>query len=700
MAVPVNSVAPTISGTIRAHETLTGTPGTWDSGVAEDSLWQLADDDVGTGAADAGTDETFVADQTQEGLYIRYGETWRNAEGTSGYVYTDWELIGEAVYTNAKHFICGSVAEIEEARDIINAEGTGGAIGILPGDYNLKSLYRKELEIDPATATIPSGATAYSGTYALYFSSANVTIYAVIPGTVRLYGESDAIVNSNTSGPLSAHRGGMVFFDDEADNCALIGLDIDGTIPYSATFDINDYCDKTDEGVDCWDLGHKAVYSRSPDARIIDCDIHGWRGEMIYGGSDAVVEKLEIGYCRLYDNQVSAISGTWQLTCHHNEFHNLYGQVMEGLHSRTCRYYSNYLHDIGGGGFNILGPVTALVPAEGWVVDIYGNVFENMTSTAFGAVYLSKQTTPDVSPPENTLIRNNIFRDVRTGVTVSLGASRQTYCENNLFLQDAIATMECVVSKSGTFNYSQFSNNHFRLTQNAVDNGYDLTPGSFNTGNHTSTRVIGNTYENCPPSYDVSSGRYMYWRYERYEQRERVTVLRMIGSGTPEDVPIPEGLCSSQFFVQFVSAVMYFRMTTDTGGSPYYEHGTELFLRGYDDAPSNSQVAVLIDGRGCQLKGGFPVVLGSLHDYVLLRYDANLMLWVEVRRETPRANSVFKLYHSGTAANIPLFGNLATLTIDSVDVIDAAFHGWRYFETDTNTLKLFTDSGWQTVWAA
>lgn len=700
MSVPANSTPPTISGDVRSHEALTSISGTWSSGLVDERHWELADDGAGTGATESETTtETFWPDNSMVGKYIRYGETFRNAEGPAVAVsYSDWYgPIAVANHTDCKHFICGTVAEIEAARDLINAEGTGGALGILPGSYNMKSSYRKELEIDPDTATIPTGDTAPL-TYAMYFSSPDVTVYAVVPGTVRLYGEADAIVNENTTGPFSAFRGGMFYFSDDAENGTVFGIDIDGSVPVSETFNINNYCDKTDLGVDCWDLGHKAIFAAGDNVRVLDCKVHNWAGEMIYGGSDGSAKRLEIGYCEFYDNQVSSLSGNWQIHCHHNEFHDLTGQCMEGLHAFTSRYHDNYFHDISGGGINILGPVTAITPAEGWNVDISGNVFENFTSISFGAVYLSKQTTPDVSAPSNVRIRNNVFRDVRVCLSISLGIAWDNTFENNLCIIDKTTTMQVLASPSGHFQNCLIKSNQFWVTQYAKDNNADLNVASIPTGTHTGTKFVDNSYHEANPPIDNNSGDDLYFRGESYYQIAETNTNYLTTTGSPDDQLIPENIYGSTLttgvlWVQFSTAPMYLRMATG------YPHGAELKLIGRVGNTTLAKMAYLIDGRGCQLKGGFPAFLWE-NDYVLLRYDSVLSLWVEMERNTPGANAVLKLSNKGLAADIPLLSSVPALTVSTVNVIDEALFGWKYFETDTNTLKIYTDSGWQTVWAA
>ena len=712
MSVPVNSAAPTISGTIRAHETLTGASGAWSDGALEDQIWQFADDGSGTNTVDAGdTDGTFIADSTKEDLYVRYGETFSNGEGTSSYAYSSWYgPIAAAAYTAVKHYLCGTVEEIEAACNAINYDAanyglTGFAIGILPGSYNLKSPYRKELEIDPASATIPSGATIHSGNYALYFSAPNVTIYAVIPGTVRLYGEEDAIVNSATTGSASAHRGGMVYVAAEAINFTIYGIDFDGSVPYSATFNVNNYCDKTDLGVDCWDLGHKAIYTAADNTRILYCKLHNWAGEMVYGGSDSASLSLEIAYCELYDNQVSAISGSWKMHCHHNEFYELYGQVMEGLHSRTCRYYDNHFHDCAGGGLNILGPVTALSPAAGWWVDIRNNVFENMTSASFGGVYVSDQATEDTDGPSRIAVVGNVFRDCRTVVSSSLGACEQLFFADNVVIVDAIEQCDGIASRSGSFDYSWVYNNVFMCTQNAVDEGAVLDSAPLDTGRHNRTQFAGNSYISATIPSDKTAGgdtaARLIFRDEHYENLA-VGSLSLSSSVDP-DVAIPRTatgvpISCNAFGLKFNSDLYLKMWTVDGGGDPYYYDGTEIRLVGNDSSTAGT-TAYLIDGRGCQLVNGEPVFLAAVNDYILLRFNANIKLWVEVERSTPRADSLLKLAHRGLAADIPLLGSVRSMVVDSVNVIDQALWGWKYFETDTNILKIYTDSGWQTVWS-
>lgn len=611
-----------------------------------------------------------------------------------------------AVSAHARTYLCGSEGEIQAALSDINAKGKGGTIGILPGTYNLKSPYRNDVEANGDDATIPAGGDKAS-LFAIYVSSPNVTIYAVVPGSVKLCGEKDAALNANATGGWSAFRGGMIYIEETAANATISGLDLDGMVPLSPTFQVNKRSDISNRGIDCWDMSHKAIDSRAPSARILDCKIHNWAGEMVFGGSQSSpVRKLEIRGCEIYGNQVSALSGTWQLRCCDNEFYDLHGQVMEGLHAFTCQYYDNYFHDCTGGGLNILGPVTKLTPQHGWWVDIRRNVFERMNSQVFGAIYLSKQTTPDVSPPSNVAIVDNTFRDCATVLSVSLGPAEQVYFADNLVALDSSAKCEGIVSKSGSFNHSLFKGNTFMLTQRAIDSGGILVSGNLSIGDHIGTRWVGNDYHNCNPPTDTRPGEgalatRLCFRDETYTGLHAPSLPQKSSAADPEDVPIPTAnngapISTGVYALKFNTPMNLRMLTEDDAGNPLFVDGTELRLIGNDSAAPWS-TAYLIHGRGCQLTDSEPAFLAAHGDYLLLRYDARLKLWVEVARSTPRANQILKLSHRGPAADLPLFDRVRQTMVDGVNVIDAALHGWRYYATDTGDQWIYTATGWTTT---
>lgn len=605
------------------------------------------------------------------------------------------------------HHICSSVSEIEDAVAAINTAGTYGAIGILPGTYNLKSPYRKELEIDPATATVPSGATEMEDRYAIYIDTPNVTIYAVQPGTVVLQGESTAILKSSesTSSEYRVFRGGMIHLTANADQFTIRDIELDGNVAVSETFAVGDDCHAdTTDGVDCWDHSHRAIHSLSPNARIRSCRIHQWAGEMIYGGSGTSTCKLEIsGDSRLYDNQVAAIAGNFQLRCYGNELYDLY-RVSYGSQQYTAFWTDNYIHDCDIG-IDVIGPLTADLPADGWWNNIQRNIFERVGSATGGAISLT-DSGGSYSPAQNIGILNNVFRDCTTAITVNAGSPEKVFILHNTFVGDKATGLTGIKGLGGAFVDSLVRDNTFLLTQDAIDNSRTLAAADLNTGAHE-VRFIDNYYDNVTPPHGTNSTALVF-RRERYKDcTPHATHQSLTDDGSPTDVTIAGGT-TGVFAVQFTptpggSGPLYLRLLTVDGMSdPLYPDGTELRLQGYADDIATDETAFLIDGRGCQLKNGWPVLLQSTNDYVLLRYNATLELWVEIERSTPRANATFKLADHGHAADRPDFASIEALTISMVNVIDAALWGWQYVSTDSGTEKVevYTDSGWQEVWAA
>ena len=601
------------------------------------------------------------------------------------------------------HSICSTVAEIEAAVAAINTAGTQGAIGILPGSYNLKSPYRKELEVDPATATVPSGGTELEDRYALYIDCPNVTIYAVVPGTVRLYGESTAILKSSeaTSSEYRVFRGGMICFTSSATNAKVIGIELDGNVAVSGTFDVADYCHRdTTDGVDCWDFSHRAIHSESPNLIIRNCKVHQWAGEMIYGGSGSSACKLDIfDHCEFYDNQVAAISGNFALNCHDNEFHDL-AQIATGVNQYSSSFSGNYCYDCDGG-INVIGPLTADLPAAGWWTNIQRNIFERCGNATYGAVSM-ETATGSYENAQNVGVKDNTFRDCDYVFTVVAGTVEKLSFERNLVIVDKATAGVVFAPASGTdLQDSLIRGNSFMLTPYAISNSKTLSAGNLGSGDHTGTRFEKNFYDHVKTPFG-SATLTMTFAEEIYKD---IVIDAAYQSKTDEspntDVIVPIGN-SGVFGISFEGASpLYLRcVTVDGSSNAAFPDGTELRLQGNADDMATAETAFLIDGRGCQLKNSVPIFLQSTNDYVLLRYDATLKLWVEADRSTPRANDTFSLKDHGVAADIPDFASVEALTISTVNVIDAALQGWEYYETDTGSLKVYTDSGWQTVWTA
>lgn len=600
------------------------------------------------------------------------------------------------------HHICSTVGEIEAAVAAVNADGTQGAIGILPGSYNLKSPYRKELEIDPSTATVPSGGTELEDRYALYIGCPNVTLYAVVPGTVRLYGEATAILKTSeaTTSEYRVFRGGMLCFDTSAANAKVIGIEFDGAVAVSGTFDIDSYCHRdTTDGADCWDFSHRAIHTVAPNLDIKACKFHNWAGEMIYGGSGSSVCQLNIyDSCSFYNNQVTALAGNWQLRCHDNEFYSL-NQVANGVHQYSSMYDANYIHDCDGG-INIIGPLTAELPAAGWWVSIQRNLFERCGNSTYGAISL-ETATGSYEPCQNVGAVDNIFRDCDYAVSVVAGVVSEFAFERNQVILDKATAITAFVSASGSLQDSLIRDNSFVVERNAAVAGYLLTVGALTAGDHSGTRFEKNYYDHATPAFATANSTITFMD-EVYKDPVLDTTYQSKTDESPiDDVEIPIG-STGIFGVSFEGAgPLYLRLTTVDGGSAAaFPDGTELRLQGNADDMTTAETAFLIHGRGCRLVDSEPVFLQSTADYVLLRYDAVLKVWVEVERVTARANQTFNLRHHGLAADLPDFASVAALTVSTVNVIDAALEGWEYYETDTGLLKIYTDSGWQTVWTA
>lgn len=600
------------------------------------------------------------------------------------------------------HFLCDTPAEIKAAAAAINKTGKGGLIEILPGSYELKSNYYAELQRNPQTAT---NFKKPEDVYGLYISSPNTIVRAYVPGTVTLQGQANAIINPELprGNQNRMHRGGGVYVDREATGTIIEGINFDGQVAPSDDFNINCYCHRnTDDGKDCWDWSHKAIKSVSKHCTIRDCKIHDWAGEMVYGGSDAEECVLIIQDCELYNCQVSALSGNWHLLCQRNHFHHIDGNCMEGLHSRLSRYYDNHFSDIGGAGINILGPVKKLAPEEGWWIEIRRNVFERVTSRSFGAVYVSRQTTPDVISPRNILVEGNTFRDCRNSLTASLGNVEQIHFLRNLIVLDTLPSAVGIAPKSGSFLNCLFKGNEFTLTQNARQNGGTLDAATMNIGKHTGTRFIENYYENCSTPFDAANTE-LSFEGERYHQvRSQPAYQRLTNAKDHNDVPIPTSGSGQKHGVTGFYSVMnanknqlYLRlMTEDQEGQALYVNGTEMRIQGLNPQMSAKQAVYLIDGRGCQLTNGWPVVFRSSEDYVQLRYNEPLKCWIEVERHTPCANRELRLTHHGRSDALPQFDSLMPLIIDDVNVISQAFAGWHYYETDTRKTKIWTVDGW------
>lgn len=78
-AIPVNTVAPTISGTATVGNTLTGNPGTWTGTPTPVLTYQWLGDDV---ALSGETALTLVLTSSHTGMVIKFQVTGTNAHGS------------------------------------------------------------------------------------------------------------------------------------------------------------------------------------------------------------------------------------------------------------------------------------------------------------------------------------------------------------------------------------------------------------------------------------------------------------------------------------------------------------------------------------------------------------------------------------------------------------------------------------------
>lgn len=129
--VPVNTVAPLVSGTVADGYTLTVTPGTWTGAVSYAYQWQESVDGV-SGWANIGTGLQTALAATQIGKYIRCREIASNSYGP-----------GVPVYSNVAGPIAGS-SPVNITAPVISAVGPlqpGTTVESTAGDWSGATSY-------------------------------------------------------------------------------------------------------------------------------------------------------------------------------------------------------------------------------------------------------------------------------------------------------------------------------------------------------------------------------------------------------------------------------------------------------------------------------------------------------------------------------------------------------------------------------
>ena len=194
-ALPVNAVAPAISGTVQRSSTLTATPGTW-SGVANaySYQWQRSPDGAQLDEhRRRGTSSTYTLSVADESNYLRFLVTATNADGTSGAVSSQTALVPSSPPANTVAPTFGGTAQ--RASVLTASQGSWSGIG---NTY----AYRWQRSSDVGFTNIDGATSAnYTLTRADEGTSVRVVVTASNPdGTLAVASAATATVQSAPAG--------------------------------------------------------------------------------------------------------------------------------------------------------------------------------------------------------------------------------------------------------------------------------------------------------------------------------------------------------------------------------------------------------------------------------------------------------------------------------------------------------------------
>ena len=341
----------------------------------------------------------------------------------------------------------------------------GGVLKLVAGTYKVYPQASGEnvLTIDGSNITILGEGMGITKLdfYALTGAAPETNWEDIAGATWR--GSGIYITGGATAGTT---RTNIIIKDLELDgNCDYTG---DNTIP--APVGTGDGFDTTHKGINVEaDKYHDNI-------RVENCHIHGFKGELIYGGGVYITRMTALNNI-LHETNGNCWSTTSQATVMHNEMYDAANGGIEDVYTtgKACRYADNYIHDIDNFGISLTQdtsgePYGPAVVEDNLIVTVPKDGFYGLSS-------------------KNLFLKNNIFIDCGSAdnyraISIQHGAKRlenvhvvgNTIISHDEDLFEAInITADTTLDAYGVI----VKDNIALITKNSVDDGNTFSQ-SFN----------------------------------------------------------------------------------------------------------------------------------------------------------------------------------------------------------------------------
>lgn len=176
-----NTVAPSISGTVKVGNTLTVATGTWVNATTITQQWQSSSDSASWNAITGATATTYVLTSAESGLYIR-AQVFGNYTTGSAVAYKTTALT--AVTTQVAASTAGSIATNSVLPVVTGAWSQGTTLSTTTGTWSSTGTftYQWQSMASPFTAWV-NIASATSSTYALTATETNKYVRVQVTNT-------------------------------------------------------------------------------------------------------------------------------------------------------------------------------------------------------------------------------------------------------------------------------------------------------------------------------------------------------------------------------------------------------------------------------------------------------------------------------------------------------------------------------------
>lgn len=209
---PVNTSAPTITGTAKVGEVLTGNKGTWGGATPQTYAYQWqrsADGLTGWANISGATNITYTQTATDLGQYLRLSVTGTNASGNS----TAYSLATTVVISEPINTVAPAISGITQVGEELSA--TDGTWTGEPNSYTYSYQWQKSATGSGSWAAI-SGATSSTFTptsaeRGLYLRVAVAATNST--GTTTAYSDATTAITMepvNTTGPMLSYTGDLL----------------------------------------------------------------------------------------------------------------------------------------------------------------------------------------------------------------------------------------------------------------------------------------------------------------------------------------------------------------------------------------------------------------------------------------------------------------------------------------------------------